>query len=500
MKWFWFTKPKQTARYHRINKWFIFMIAGFFLVFSLITRMQNVVFAWPTQDIFEQDIWQLALYLSTYDNRAASVLLSVQRVTQWYKNKDFLKTYQWDIENILQYLSNNPDTFSQMWLQEYKPFLEFVAGLSAQKTDIFSLLGKEKPQTYIIALQNAAEKRPNGWFFGSFVKVTLEDAKITDLKFIDSYVPGILKPDVSLQAPNWSQTFLSGDDRITFLASNKFGFTDIDGKNIKKLYDMTYNEDIRGVMFLNSNLFAYLLPWFQEQLWEWQFKNASIDLIRWQALPNKKELYFNGVNELLKTRKNDLIKAIAKHFDLIQKNRFVQAYIVRTSPELTSFLQKEWLQTVFNKDTIYLWDYNSSYNKIDTFIEKNTTIINENGVIVKESNQDVISIKNLPVGKYTLHMKYTMNIPISYTTYIENLAKQFGITLQVREKHILALYPEWSTRWVVYTPENIILAWVEWPVKQKALFTSPFSNNAFYVLENTVNNSMKEVAIPFTIK
>ncbi len=155
---------------------------------------------------------------------------------------------------------------------------------------------------------------------------------------------------------------------------------------------------------------------------------------------------------------------------------------------------------MFNKDTIYLWDYNSSYNKIDTFIEKNTTIVNENNVIVKESNQDVISIKGIPPGKYILHMKYTMNIPISYTTYIENLAKQFDITLQVREKHILALYPEWSTRWVVYTPENIILGWVEWPVKQKALFTSPFSNNAFYVLENTVNNSMKEVTIPFTIK
>ena len=48
--------------------------------------------------------------------------------------------------------------------------------------------------------------------------------------------------------------------------SNKFWFTDIDGKNIKKLYDITYNQDIRGVVFLNSNLFAYLLPWFQEQI------------------------------------------------------------------------------------------------------------------------------------------------------------------------------------------------------------------------------------------
>jgi hypothetical protein len=147
--------------------------------------------------------------------------------------------------------------------------------LSRYKEDIFSLLGAEKSQTYIIALQNTAEKRPNGGFFGSFVKITLRDAKVTDI-----YVPGILRPDITLQAPAWTQTFLSDDKTITFLASNKFGFTDMDGKNIKKLYDMTYSDDIRGVFFVQSKLFADLLPGFQEQLREWQFKNASIDLIR----------------------------------------------------------------------------------------------------------------------------------------------------------------------------------------------------------------------------
>ena len=476
------------------------MIAWSFLLFSLITRMQSVVFAWPTQSLFDQDIWQLALYLSTYDTRASSVLLSVQRITQWYEQKDFLKTYQWDIENILQYLSNNPDTFAQIWLQEYKPFLDFVAWLSAQKKDIFSLLGKEKPQTYIIALQNAAEKRPNGWFFGSFVKVTLSDAKITDMQFIDSYVPGILRPDVSLKAPDWSQTFLSGDDTITFLASNKFWFTDIDGKNIKKLYDLTYGTDIRGVFFVNSNLFADLVPWFQEKLWEWQFKNASIDLIRWQALPNKKELYFDGVKDLLETRKMDLIKAFAKHFDLIQDNRYIQSYLVRTSPELPVFLQEQWLQTVFNKDHIYIWDYNSSYNKIDTFIKKTVTIFDANQKLVQESSQDVININNMMPWKYTMHIQYSMNIPDFYLNFIEWLRKEFGITLQVREKHILALYPEWSTRGVIYAPDSITLQSIQWPVKTKALFNTPFSNNGFYVLENTMNNSIKEVVVPFTIQ
>jgi len=96
-----------------------------------------------------------------------------------------------------------------MGLQKYGSAIELLASISQYKGDIFSLLGAEKPQTYLILLQNAAEKRPNGGFFGSFVKVTVSDAKITDLQFIDSYVPGIVRPDVTLQAPDWTSHFLS---------------------------------------------------------------------------------------------------------------------------------------------------------------------------------------------------------------------------------------------------------------------------------------------------
>ncbi|MBP6086411.1 hypothetical protein KA478_04485 [Patescibacteria group bacterium] len=69
-----------------------------------------------------------------------------------------------------------------------------------------------------------------------------------------------MRPDITLTAPERSKTFLGDDNAITFLASNKFGFTDMDGKNIKKLYDQTYVDDIRGVVFVQSKLFADLLP------------------------------------------------------------------------------------------------------------------------------------------------------------------------------------------------------------------------------------------------
>lgn len=500
MEWFWFRKPKEKHRYSRINKWYaIFSVVGL-LFFSFIARMQTAVLADQTTSIFDQDLNELALYASTYDPRAASVLLSMQRIIQWYENKEFLKTYGGDIQNALQYLSNNPEKFKQLGLQQYAPFIDFITQLSAQKDDIFSLLGKDKIQTYIIALQNTAEKRPNGWFFGSFVKVSIFDAKIVDMQFIDSYVPGILRPDITLQAPDRSSTFLGEDNTITFLASNKFGFTDIDGKNIKNLYDRTYSDDIRGVVFVQSKLFADLLPWFQELLWEWQFKNASIDLIRWQALPNKKELYFNGVNEFLKTHQKDIVKGIIKHFEKVKDNRYIQAYIVRTSEAFKSLLQEEQLQTVFNDKNIYLWDYNSSYNKIDTFIKKTTSIFNSNGKLVDESAYDVINIASLTPWTYTMRIQYLLSIPESYVSFIDNLSKDFEIWLNTREKHILALYPERSTRWVIYAPENITITNISGPTKTSSIFETPFSHNAFYIVENTTNYSVKEVSVKFTIK
>lgn len=223
-------------------------------------------------------------------------------------------------------------------------------------------------------------------------------------------------------------------------------------------------------------------------------------MIRGQALPNKKELYFNGVKQFLQDRSIDLVKAVAKHFSLIQENRYIQAHIVRSSDSFISFLQQEKLQTVFDNTHMYSRDYNSSYNKIDTFITKTISVFDMQGTLILEGNSDVLATNTLQPGEYTMHIQYAMNIPDTYKTFIATLEKQYAISLQVREKHILALYPERSTRGVVYMPNNYILTTISGPTKQQQIFTTPFSHNAFYVLENTVNNSMKEVVLSFSVQ
>lgn len=273
----------------------------------------------------------------------------------------------------------------------------------------------------------------------------------------------------------------------------------MDGKNIKKLYDTVYSADIRGVVFINSKLFSDLLPGFQEQLWEWQFKNAAIDLIRGEARPNKKELYFNGVKDFLEHHKYDLVKSIAQNLDHVLDNRYIQTHLVRTNDAFIQTLQTNNLQTVFSPDMIYLWDYNSSYNKIDTFVQKTTTLVSMDGSILRETTQDVMSIAGIPAGNYRLHIQYALTIPNSYVHFIEALSHKFNIDLNVREKHILALYAEWATRGVVYAPQSVTFSSPQGPLKAQSVFDTPFSHNAFYVVENTQNNTIKDVMIPFTI-
>lgn len=118
---------------------------------------------------------------------------------------------------------------------------------------------------------------------------------------VDSYLPDYIAPETRVVLPQRYQE-LYETKRAGFVAGNKFGFTDLDGKNIKTLYELIFNQEydmarvnqlldpskrtmlhnqyIKGIVFLNSSLLTDYLPGFQEKFREWQFTNASVDLIR----------------------------------------------------------------------------------------------------------------------------------------------------------------------------------------------------------------------------
>jgi hypothetical protein len=125
-------------------------------------------------------------------------------------------------------------------------------------------------------------------------------------------------------APEWTAPFLP-DRKIGFIAGNKFGFSDIDGKNLKDLYELMFNktfemwkvqqtmqpdlynkllhQDIKGVVFIRSDLLESFFTKIKKKVQERQFLNASVDLIRKEVRGNKKELYIKEIKQYVDNQK-----------------------------------------------------------------------------------------------------------------------------------------------------------------------------------------------------
>ncbi len=60
------------------------------------------------------------------------------------------------------------------------------------------------------------------------------------MRIIDSYMPNYYMPDAYLPSPTWAKP-IYGNAPIGWIAANKFGFTNIDGDILMRLYDRTFN-------------------------------------------------------------------------------------------------------------------------------------------------------------------------------------------------------------------------------------------------------------------
>ncbi len=208
-----------------------------------------------------------------------------------------------------------------------------------------------------------------------------------------------------------------------------------------ELYQKVLHQYIKGVIFVRSDLFELLFPQFTQKIRERQFINASIDIIRKEVRGNKKELYIKEVKEYFHKNKTRIIKNTINKFDEIANNQYITFYLSNVSSGILQTLTKHKLTNIFDEHHIYFRDTNTSYNKIDGFITKHIQIIDERGNIKKDTKQDIIDIKDLENGKYSIFISYTFEIPESYKTYIKQLEDKYQITITDREMAILGLKP-----------------------------------------------------------
>ena len=69
------------------------------------------------------------------------------------------------------------------------------------------------------------------------------------------------------------------------------------------LYNKLLHQDIKGVIFIRSDLLESFFTTFKSKVQERQFLNASVDLIRKQVRGNKKELYIKEIKQYFDSQK-----------------------------------------------------------------------------------------------------------------------------------------------------------------------------------------------------
>lgn len=532
-KTFGLTKTK-----HKDRKWYISYLNIPFIVililsfsfFAFYHTVTDIVFSKNKIDVFTQDLNKIAFYFSTIDEDFADFLLIVDDIIQSYIQGDnIFKTKTTDIEKARSYIKDNREYITKLWYSNYEEVMEFLSDARKYKDTIFNLFGKEQTYNYLVILQNSNEKRPNGWFFWSFAFISVYQWFIKDLRIIDAYYPDFIAYRTSLTAPEWTTPFLP-ERKIGFIAANKFWFTDIDGKNIKDLYELMFNKtyemkkvkatfteeqadallnkDIKWVIFIQTDLIEYLIPWFNQKVRERQFLNASIDLIRGEYRGNKKEEYIQEVEAFFKANQQTIAKNFINKFPTIIKNNMIHIYLSNVDDKINGLLQKRGLSNVYSQDFIYAWDTNNSFNKVDNFVDKTIQIVDQDDNIIVDTKNDKVAIDELNPWTYTIHITYTLQVPNHYIQFIENLEKKYDIQLTERERWILAIQantlPEWAPirRWqsrsTIYIPSQFTINNIQGDMLEQNTFQAPFAKGIYYLMRIVDNNTSKKISITFT--
>ena len=509
------------------NMFFVILLVLCFVIFSFYSNITQILFGKNKMDVFKEDLEKVAVYFWWIDEWISNMFLDADEIIKSYLSGDnVLVSKKQKIQDLLWYVAENKYYLSNLWFENYDWFISLLSDLNTNWQEVSTLLWEKWEFNYLVILQNTNEKRPNWWFFGSFAFITVKDGRLENLEIIDSYYPDYIAENTRLMSPERASAFLP-ELKIWFIAGNKFGFSDIDGSNLKWLYEKMFNEDydpkkletvinpwlaekllhkyIKWVIFIRSDLIEYLIPSFTQKAWEWQFQNANVDLIRWEARGNKKETYIKEVGEYFKDHSIEIFQKIINNYDDIIDKNFINIYLSNVSEDLQNLLLDHGLKTVYNSWNIYAWDTNTSYNKVDSFVQKNVQIINENWKVISETENDIIPISDLGNWSYKIKICYTLNIPNFYMNYMRSLEEKYNIKMTDRELSILAMKPakyddnvheKWmETKSTVYFPLNYKIKQVEWEQQEFKQFQAPFANWLYYKMLINENTTTKCVNV-----
>ncbi len=510
-----------------INVFFLLSVIFSFSLFFVLNSLSGRIKQWDKIDIAKDNISELAFYFRSVDIGVSDTLLEIDDIMKSYNEwENILKTKKENIKNIVNYILENKSYLESLGFAKYNTLFELLEDSVEYHDEIISLMWENQEYNYLVVLQNTNEVRPNWGFFGSFALVTIYEGRIKNIELVDSYFMDYILPWSQIELPTRaSKIFMV--DTTWFVSGNKFWFTDIDGYNLKKLYEKIFhaehnpdrlynlinpdqynilkNKNIKWVVFVRLDTVQNLLAGFYEKSWEWQFLNAASLVMNGDESKNKKEIYMQQARDLFLDKIWIAINNWLWNMDKIIEDSEINIYLSNVSTGLNNFLVENNLKTNFEEGVLYSWDMNHSYNKIDWFVDKVVEIRDNLGQIVYSNNMDKIDISNLEKGTYQMEIIYTLNISEQYIDYIKWLEKKHWVELTDRELYIL-----WLQNFNEHTKEDLfvdniwLLYFGEWVKIQDVIadeylwdYDTPWGGAIKYKLKIKENNTTKSVKIVF---
>ena len=208
--------------------------------------------------------------ISSAGENITNLLDNILKVEKKDFSASLLYTYKNDIDIIAKYLSNAESNINNINLNyvpdEYrskislsKNGLSIIANnlknLSEDYDLICQMLGKDRPQKYLLIFQNNSEIRATGGFIGSYGILDLNNGKMTNL-FID----GIFNPDGQLQekiVPPMPIQKISA--AWSMHDANWFADFPTSAKKIALFYEKTGGPTVDGIISLTPDVIEKML-------------------------------------------------------------------------------------------------------------------------------------------------------------------------------------------------------------------------------------------------
>lgn len=277
----------------------------------------------------------------------------------------------------------DPLTIGQALLPIMAPALRSLPHLE-------NLIGNEKPQTYLILVQNNDELRATGGFITAFGHLDLNKGKLETLKFADSYWvrrEGVEYPG----APKPMQRYM-GTRLMFFRDANWSPDLPTTAHTVKAIFRQDTDVDVQGVITVDMNALSLITNALApltlagvdkpvdgktiigqiKQFWDKPANDDSLEFGEWWM---QRKAFMPTLTDAVLTRVAsgdveyvDLVLAAVQALD----ERAIQLWIDQpnVAAELALLGWDGALHAPANADFIGLVDSNLGYNKVDSVIER----------------------------------------------------------------------------------------------------------------------------------